>query len=95
MKASTHMGFDGISLTMAASPDLMLVRIDHHYHTRLRMNLLDKLGVGFNRLAGSAIDLLHELGKLASDVGGVAVQNWSVTGADLAGMVEKNNLGVE
>jgi len=34
---------------------------------------LDELGVIFDRLAGAAIDLLQELGKLAGDMGGMAV----------------------
>ena len=49
----------------------------------------------FNSLTGSAVDLLKELGELAGDVGGVAVENWCVTSADLARVVEDNDLGVE
>ena len=59
------------------------------------MNLLDKLWVCFDRLASAAIDLLYELGELASNVRCVAVQNWSITGTDLARMVENDDLGVE
>ena len=63
--------------------------------TRLGMYLLDKLGVGFDRLAGAAIYLLDELGELASDVRRVAVQDWSVTSADLARVIENDDLGDE
>jgi len=59
------------------------------------MHLLDKLGVGFDRLAGAAIYLLDELGELASDVRRVAVQDWSVTNADLARVIENDDLGDE
>ena len=55
----------------------------------------DELGVVFNGLASSAIDLLEELGELAGNVGSVAIQNWSVTSTDLARVVEDNDLGVE
>jgi len=40
---------------------------------------LDKLGARFHGLARTTINLLDKLGKLASNVGGVAIQNWSVT----------------
>lgn len=56
---------------------------------------LDELGSGFNRLASSSIDLLKKLGELASNVGSVAIQDWSITGADLTRVVEDDDLGVE
>lgn len=56
---------------------------------------LDELGAGFNRLASSSIDLLEELGELAGDVGGVAVQDWSVASTDLTRVVEDDDLSVE
>ena len=56
---------------------------------------LDELGGGFDRLASSAIDLLEKLGELASNVGSVAVKNWSVASTDLTRVVENNDLGVE
>jgi len=55
----------------------------------------DELRVVFNGLAGTTIDLLEELGELAGDVGSVAVEDWSVAGADLTWMVEDDDLGVE
>ena len=56
---------------------------------------LDELGVVLNGLAGTTIDLLEELRELAGNVGGVAIQDWSVTSTDLTGVVEDNDLGVE
>jgi hypothetical protein len=56
---------------------------------------LDELGVVLNRLAGTTVDLLEELGELAGDVSSVAVQDWSVASTDLTGVVEDDDLGVE
>jgi len=56
---------------------------------------LDKLGAVFDRFTGTSVNLLEKLSKLASNVGGVAIQDWSVTGTDLAGVVENDDLGVE
>jgi len=56
---------------------------------------LDELRAVLNRLAGTAVDLLEELRELAGNVGGVAVEDWSVTGTDLTWVVEDDNLGVE
>ena len=56
---------------------------------------LDELGVVLNRLTGTAVDLLEDLGELASNVGGVAVEDGSVTGTDLTRVVQDNDLSVE
>lgn len=56
---------------------------------------LDELGGGLDGLARSSVDLLEELGELAGNVGGVAVENRCVTSADLSRVVHDNNLGVE
>ena len=56
---------------------------------------LDELGVRLDRLTSSAIDLLEELSELASNVGGVAIEDGSVTSADLTRVVENHDLGVE
>ena len=56
---------------------------------------LDKLGGVFDRLSGATVDLLEDLGELAGNVGGVAVEDWSVAGTNLAGVVEDDDLGVE
>lgn len=56
---------------------------------------LDELGAGLNRLSGTAVNLLEELRELAGNVGGVAVEDGSVTSTNLAGVVENDDLGVE
>jgi hypothetical protein len=56
---------------------------------------LDELGVVLDRLAGTAVNLLEELRELASNVGSVAIQHWSVTSTDLTGVVEDDDLSVE
>ncbi len=56
---------------------------------------LDELGRVLNRLSGTAVNLLEELRELASNVGGVAVEDWCVTGTDLTRVVEDNDLSVE
>jgi hypothetical protein len=56
---------------------------------------LDELGVGLGGLTGTAIDLLEELRELAGNVGSVAIEDWCVTGTDLTGVVEDDDLGVE
>lgn len=48
-----------------------------------------------NRLSGTTVNLLKELRELASNVGSVAVKDWSVTSTDLTGVVEDDDLGVE
>lgn len=56
---------------------------------------LDELGAGFGGFTSTAIDLLQKLSKLASNVGSVAIQDWSVTSTDLTWVVEDDDLGVE
>jgi len=56
---------------------------------------LDELGRVLNRLTSTAVDLLKKLRELASNVGGVAIEDGSVTGTDLTRVVEDNDLGVE
>lgn len=48
-----------------------------------------------NGLSGTAVDLLEDLSELAGNVGGVAIQDWSVTGTDLTWVVQDDDLGVE
>ena len=66
----------------------------NHLHDG-RITRLDELGRIFDRLAGTAIDLLNQLGELAGNVGSVAIQHWGVTGTDLARVVEDNDLSIE
>ena len=56
---------------------------------------LDELGGRFHRLAGPTIDLLEQFVESASDVGGMAVQHGCVSSADLARVVEQDDLGGE
>lgn len=56
---------------------------------------LDELGVVFDRLAGTAVDLLEELREFAGNVGSVAVEDWRVTGTNLTRVVQDNDLSVE
>ena len=46
-------------------------------------------------LSSTAVDLLLQLSKLASDVGSVTVENGRVSGTDLSGMVHDDDLSVE
>merc|ERR1711997_286919 len=48
-----------------------------------RVTRFDELGVVLNGLTGTTVNLLLDLSKLAGDVGGVTVQDWAVTVADL------------
>merc|ERR1712000_578575 len=56
---------------------------------------LDELGVVLNGLSGTTIDLLEELGELAGNVGGVAIQDRSVASTNLTRVVKNDDLGVE
>lgn len=56
---------------------------------------LDELGVVFDRLACTAIDLLKKLRELAGNVSSVAIQHWGVASTDLTRVVQDDDLGVE
>lgn len=56
---------------------------------------LDELGARLDGLAGTTVNLLEELRELASNVSSVAVEDGRVAGADLTGVVEDDDLGVE
>ena len=56
---------------------------------------LDELGVLFQNLSASSVDLLVDLLELARDVGGVAIEDGGVAVGDLAGVVEHDDLGGE
>jgi hypothetical protein len=79
---------------------VLLVRLDTH---GLGGNKLDdggvtrlqELGAGLHDLSGSSVDLLDELTELAGNVGGVAVEDGRVSGTDLTGVVQDDDLGVE
>ena len=76
------------------------VRLDAHGLRRDELDNggvagLDELGRGLDRLARAAVDFLQELGKLARNVRRVAVEHWRVPSANLAGVVQHNDLSVE
>merc|ERR1719282_792878 len=56
---------------------------------------LDGFGVGLGGLTGTPVNLLLDLLELASDVSSVAIQNGTVSVADLSRMVQDNDLGGE
>merc|ERR1719323_2770542 len=56
---------------------------------------LDELGVVLGGLTGTAVNLLLDLSKLASNESGVAIKDGAVAVGDLSGMVEDNDLGGE
>merc|ERR1719323_2742262 len=56
---------------------------------------LDELGVVLGGLTGTAVNLLLDLSKLASNVSGVAIKDGAVAVGDLSGVVEDNDLGGE
>merc|ERR550534_2893258 len=56
---------------------------------------LDELGVGLGGLTGTTVNLLLDLGKLASNVSGVAIKDGAVAVRDLSGVVEDDDLGGE
>merc|ERR1712213_43820 len=56
---------------------------------------LDELGVVLNRLTSTTVNLLLDLSKLTSNVSCVTIKDRRVSVADLARMIEDNNLGSE
>ena len=56
---------------------------------------LDELGVRLEDLSGPAVHLLEDLGELARDVGGVAIEDGRVSVGDLSGVVHDDDLCVE
>ena len=56
---------------------------------------LDELGRVLKRLPASPVNLLNQLGKLASNVGSMAIQDGGITRTNLTGVVEDDDLSVE
>jgi len=56
---------------------------------------LDFAWIVFNFLTGSSIDLLFHFVESASDVGGVAIEDWSVAFLDFTWVVQDDDLSVE
>ena len=63
----------------------------HHFND-CSISTLDMLGVILELLATSSIDFLFEFGKLAGDVGSVAVEHRGIAGMDLARVIQDDNL---
>jgi len=79
---------------------VLLVRLDTHGLGGDKLDdggvtRLQELGAGLHDLSGSSVDLLDELTELAGNVGGVAVEDGRVSGTDLTGVVQDDDLGVE
>ena len=53
---------------------------------------LDKLGVVFQLLVGTTINLLLQFNELAGNMGGVAIQHWRISSLDLARVVQDDHL---
>jgi hypothetical protein len=56
---------------------------------------LDVLGLLFELLSGTSVNLGFNLLELAGNVGSVAIQDWGVTVVDLSGVVKDDDLGGE
>ena len=56
---------------------------------------LDELGLLFDDLTSSSVDLGLDVVEFASDVRGVAIEDWGVSVLDLAGVVKNDNLSEE
>lgn len=52
----------------------------------------DELGVVFELLTGTTIDLFYELRELAGNVSCVAIKDWCVSSVDLTGVVQDDDL---
>jgi hypothetical protein len=89
------MGLEGTILTMAASPPEIFIRITGLTIGDKGQQTLDELGGLLNRFTSTTINLLDELGELASNVGSVAVEDWSISVSNLARVVHENHLSVE
>merc|ERR1712106_22870 len=75
-------------------------RLDTHGLRRLQdddssVSRLDELGIVLSGLTGTTVNLLLDLGKLASNVSGVAIQDWRVSVRHLSGVVQDNDLSGE
>jgi len=56
---------------------------------------LDELGFFFEDLTGTSVDLGMDFGELTGDVGSVTIEDGGITGLDLTGMVQDDDLGEE
>lgn len=63
-----------------------------HQFSNTGVSRLDKLGAVLKLLAGTAVNLLLQFSELAGNVSGVAIQHRSVTGVDLAWVIQDDEL---
>jgi hypothetical protein len=70
-------------------------RLGRNHLDDSRVTRLDELGVVFELLTGTTIDLLNELSELAGNVSSVAIEDGSVTSTDLTGVVKNDDLSGE
>merc|ERR1719334_3073216 len=66
----------------------------NHLHNA-RITRLDELGVGFNLLTSTPVDLGLQLSELAGNVSSVAIQHRRVASLDLTRVVENDDLSLE
>jgi hypothetical protein len=83
------MGLDGIIFTIAESPDLT------NFGAASILVVNHCGGKGLVPFAGTTVNFLQEFGEFAGDVSGVAIQNWSVSSADLTWVIQDDDLSVE
>ena len=79
---------------------VLVVRLDTHglgwnEFDNASITRLDKFRTALKRLASPTVNLLNQLGKLACNVGGVAIKHRGITSTDLARVVEDNDLSIE
>jgi len=60
-----------------------------------RVSVLDGFWVVLFLLSGTSVDLVEDFSELASNVGGVAIEDWGVSGSDLSRVVHDDNLSLE
>jgi hypothetical protein len=70
-------------------------RLGRNHLDDSRVTRLDELGVVFELLTGTTIDLLNELSELAGNVSSVAIEDGSVSSTDLTGVVKNDDLSGE
>merc|ERR1719317_1709286 len=75
-------------------------RLDAHglagcEHDNSSITRFDELGVVFSGLTSTTINLLLDLGKLASDMCSVTIQDWAVSIRDLSRVIQDNDLSSE
>ena len=79
---------------------VLVVRLHAHRLARDKLGnasiaRLDELRARLDRLTRPAVDLLDKLSELAGNVRGVAIEHGGVTGTDLTGVVENDDLSSE